>query len=237
MNNSNLVLTAWSYGLVGLAYSLFALRLFQLGFLRAPRTEASVAVYAAVALSALWGWFGLGFHLQSDPTALSLSALSDLLRYGAWFVFLLTLFRSNVGKLPASMSYFMPVVVVLMLAGLVAQILARFQIGVLGDPSRWTLLCSMSLPVVALVLLEQVYRNVQEDSRWNAKPLCLGLLGVFAFDLYLYSEAVLFNRLDVDALGIRGAVHALMVPLLLLSITMRPKILSLSPSRWSIRNM
>jgi putative PEP-CTERM system histidine kinase len=222
MNNGNLVLTAWSYGLVGLAYSLFALRLLQLGFLRAPYKEASIAVFAAVALSALWGWFGLGFLLRADAAALSLSALADLLRYGAWFAFLLTLFRSNqVGKLPASMAFFMPVVVVLVIAGLVAQIFATFQIGVLGDPARWTLLCSMALPVAALVLLEQVYRNVQEDSRWNAKPLCLGLLGAFAFDLYLYSQAVLFNKLDADALGIRGAVHALMVPLLLLSITGR----------------
>lgn len=221
MNNGNLVLTAWSYGLVGLAYSLFALRLLQLGFLRAPRKEASVAVFAAVALSALWGWFGLGHLLRSDQMALSLSALSDLLRYGAWFVFLLTLFRSNNSQhnLPASMAAFLPVAGSLVLVGLVAQILANFQIDVLGNPARLTLLCSMALPLAALVLLEQVYRNVQEDSRWNAKPLCLGLLGAFAFDLYLYSQAVLFKKLDPDALGIRGAVHALMVPLLLLSIT------------------
>ncbi len=219
MNNGNLVLTAWSYGLVGLAYSLFALRLFQLGFLRAPRKEASVAVFAAAALSALWGWFGLGFLLRSDQMALSLSALSDLLRYGAWFVFLLALFRSNrQGRLPASMAAFLPLVAVLVLVGLAAQVLARFEITALGDPARLTLLCSMALPVAALVLLEQVYRNVQEDLRWNAKPLCLGLLAMFAFDLYLYSQAVLFNKLDLDALGIRGAVHALMVPLLLLSV-------------------
>ena len=67
------------------------------------------------------------------------------------------------------------------------------------------------------MLVEQLFRNLQEDSLWNAKPLCLGLAGAFLFDLYLFSHSVLFNGLDSDAASIRGAVHALMVPLLLLS--------------------
>ncbi|MEO7128720.1 MAG: XrtA/PEP-CTERM system histidine kinase PrsK, partial [Rhodoferax sp.] len=58
-------------------------------------------------------------------------------------------------------------------------------------------------------------------SRWNIKPLCLGLLSAFLFDLYVFSQAVLFNRLDTDALSIRGAVHTLVVPLLLLSMSRR----------------
>ena len=44
---------------------------------------------------------------------------------------------------------------------------------------------------------------------------------MFLFDLYLFSQSVLFNGHDVDALSIRGAVHALMVPLLLLATTRR----------------
>ncbi len=68
-----------------------------------------------------------------------------------------------------------------------------------------------------MVLLEQLFRNVAVDSRWNIKPLCLGLAGLFAFDLYLYSQAVLFNVIDADAFSMRGVVHALVVPLLLLS--------------------
>ncbi len=52
-------------------------------------------------------------------------------------------------------------------------------------------------------------------------PLCLGLAGYFLFDLYRYSQAVLFNSQDVDAFSILGAVRALMVPLLMLSIARR----------------
>lgn len=55
-----------------------------------------------------------------------------------------------------------------------------------------------------------------QDARWNIKPLCLGLAGAFLFDLYLYSQAVLFNAVDGDAFSIRGAIHAMVVPFLLL---------------------
>jgi len=79
----------------------------------------------------------------------------------------------------------------------------------------------MASPVLSLVLLEQVFRNVTEDFRWSIKPLCLGLAGASLFDLYLFSQAVLFNRIDADAFSIRGVVHTLVVPLLLLSMTRR----------------
>jgi hypothetical protein len=45
---------------------------------------------------------------------------------------------------------------------------------------------------------------------------------IFLFDLYLFSEAVLFGSFDPDAVSIRGAVHALAVPLLLLSTRAAP---------------
>ena len=41
--------------------------------------------------------------------------------------------------------------------------------------------------------------------------------GAALFDLYLYSDALLFNRIDVDAFSIRGFVHALVVPLVAVS--------------------
>jgi putative PEP-CTERM system histidine kinase len=75
------------------------------------------------------------------------------------------------------------------------------------------------LALGGLVLVEQLFRNLPEDSLWSAKPVCLGLAGTFVFDLYLFSQGVLFGGLDPDALTARPFVHALMVPLLLLATT------------------
>ena len=95
------------------------------------------------------------------------------------------------------------------------------RLGGIDGGARPVLLCSMALPVIGLVLVEQLLRSLPEDARWNVKPLCLGLGAVFLFDLYLFSQAVLFHSLDADAADIRGAVRALVVPLLLLSATRR----------------
>ncbi len=213
---------AWSYGLVGLSYSAFSLHVLPLGFSRSARELSKVAIFLAVTLSALWGWFGLVFRLTGQPSFYLVSTLFDVLRYGSWSAFLLILLRSNrMTTASAGLPWMGAMVGVVMALGLLGLTLGALRIGNLGDPARWLLLSSMVAPVVAMVLLEQVFRNVAEDARWSIKPLCLGLAGSFLFDLYLFSEAVLFNRLDGDALSIRGAVHTLVVPLLLLSMTRR----------------
>jgi putative PEP-CTERM system histidine kinase len=221
-----MTLTAWSYGLVGLAYTAFAMRLLQLGYGRPSGKGSKTLVLAAVVFSALWGWFGLALLFTGGAFYFLLSQLSDLLRYGAWCAFLLILLRPSPvdGAVPDgadSRSWMAYLTVALLVFGLLAQLLAALGLTVLGDPSRLMLFSAMAMPVLALVLLEQVFRNATEDTRWNIKPLSLGLVSVFLFDLYLFSEAVLFNRPDLDALSIRGAVHALVVPLLVLSSTRR----------------
>ena len=222
MDKGNLVLTAWSLTAVGLAYSVFSLRLLQLGYISSVRELSKVTVLVALLLSALWGWFGLAFLVTGKTLFLTLSSLSDLLRYVGWCAFLLLLLSPNhVQSKSYGMTLIAPISVAVMVFGGIAFGLSAFNSHFWGDSLRLVLLSSMASPVLALVLLEQVFRNVSEDSRWNIKPLCLGLAGTFMFDLYLYSQAVLFNRLDADALSIRGAVHTLVVPLLLLSMTRR----------------
>lgn len=217
-----MVLTAWSFGLVGLAYSAFALRLLQLGYGQAARERSNMLVLAALMASALWGWFGLTLVLTGKPLFLLFSALSDLLRYGFWCAFLLILLRPNPAQRTSTgMVWMAPATAAVILFGLMAYLFAAMGINVMGNPAKLILLSSMASPVLAMVLLEQVFRNASDDSRWNIKPLCLGLAGAFLFDLYLFSQAVLFNQLDGDALSIRGAVHTLIVPLLLLSMTRR----------------
>ena len=222
MDSGHAALTAWSYGLVGAAYLIFALRLVQIGVLAAPRDLPRAALFSAVALCSLWGWLILLFLSTGQTFFLLAGDLADLLRYGGWFAFLLLLLRPHEpGKSSAGPAWMAAIAVALVFFGVVARLFGALGINVLGDPSRLILFSAMALPVYALVLVEQLFRNVSEDSRWNVKPLCLGLAGAASFDVYLYSQAVLFNRLDGDAVSIRGAAHTLMMPLLLLACTRR----------------
>jgi putative PEP-CTERM system histidine kinase len=44
------------------------------------------------------------------------------------------------------------------------------------------------------------------------KPLCVGLAGVFAFDIFYYAEAMMFGRLDASIFVARGFANALIIP-------------------------
>ena len=217
MSGANIALTAWSYALAALMFSAFSWHLLRRG--RAPRSAASVSLLAAVLFSASWAWFGLLDQFSDKTTFQFPGTAADLLRYAGWYVFLLAQLRpaGNDEHAPG-MSWLRPAATALVGAALLLQGLVALNMGIGGD-SRIVLLTSMAVPVFAIVLVEQFFRNMQEESRWNAKPLCLGLIGTFVFDLYLYSHAVLFQSMDEDAAGIRGAVHALMVPLIWLSIS------------------
>jgi putative PEP-CTERM system histidine kinase len=215
-------LTAWSFGLVGATYLAFFLRLLQLGYLRSPREFPKILLLLAVAASVFWGASGLALVVTSAPIYWLISALADLARYGAWFVFLLTLYRPKQGlETEQGFRLMSTVAALLVIFGLFSVMSAWLGSEKMGDPSRLMLFSSMAQSVFGMVLLEQIFRNVEVDSRWNIKPLCLGLAGAFLFDLYIFSQSVLFNSLDQDALNIRGAMHALVAPLLLLSSSRR----------------
>ncbi|MDP2787827.1 MAG: PEP-CTERM system histidine kinase PrsK [Pseudomonadota bacterium] len=75
--------------------------------------------------------------------------------------------------------------------------------------------------VAGMVLVEQFYRNSSVQERWGIKHLCLALGGIFVFDFYLFSEAMLFAAISQDGWIARGAVNALLVPLLWTSLRRR----------------
>ena len=227
MEFDNLTLTAWSYGLAGVAYGVLALSLWRRGY-GSMRAEAAKRMMLFGAFgSSVWGWLMLAFLLTGLGAISMLSTMVDALRYGAWFGFLLILLRHRQdGPTETGLGLLRPMAYLTVLAVIVALAVATLG---LVEPQRMRkvlLFTNLSLPVLGMVLLEQLFRNVAMDSRWNIKPLCLGLAGLFAFDLYLYSQAVLFNAMDPDAFSMRGVVHALVVPLLLLSTSRHSEWLS-----------
>jgi putative PEP-CTERM system histidine kinase len=68
--------------------------------------------------------------------------------------------------------------------------------------------------VLGLILIEQFYRNTRPDLRWFIKFLCFALGAIFAFDFYLYSDALLFHRIDHNLWIARGIVVAMVTPLI-----------------------
>lgn len=215
MDTSIETITAWSYGLAGCVYAAFAI------YLAAEWRNGlrSRALFVAVLLCALWGMVGLAFALTGQIIFLAGSLLADVFRFGGWYFFLLVLLKpeSSEEGVPGRLRWLGGIALALLCIGVAAQAMAALGVRFFIPPQRLALLDSLAMTVFALVLVEQLFRNVAVDWRWSIKPLCVGLGGAVLFDLYLYSDALLFNRLDADAFSIRGFVHALVVPLVAIS--------------------
>ena len=67
----------------------------------------------------------------------------------------------------------------------------------------------LATAIVGLLLLEQIFRNSNDVERWSIKYLCIGLGVLFAYDFFMYSEALLFKQLDPALWQARGLVIAL----------------------------
>jgi putative PEP-CTERM system histidine kinase len=78
-----------------------------------------------------------------------------------------------------------------------------------------TLLAARTVMAVAgMVLVEQLYRQKDAQSQWAVKYACLGIGGIFAYDFYLYCDALLVRGVSADIWAARGVVNALTVPLI-----------------------
>ncbi|MGL4541843.1 MAG: XrtA/PEP-CTERM system histidine kinase PrsK, partial [Polymorphobacter sp.] len=75
----------------------------------------------------------------------------------------------------------------------------------------------MAVAIGGLVLIHNLFVNADPESQGEVRLLCIGLGGIFAYDLNYYTLQFLFGSASVDLYNIRGAVDVIVVPLLLLS--------------------
>ena len=214
-------LGAYSDALAAVAYGLFAAVQLRSSLAQKVRSAAQLSFGAAITISAAWALTSLVAHL-SGRVELALSAgFLDLARYVAWFAFAAAL-------LAPTARVQRPRLIVLRVIGAVAfaAIALLIAAAFLGADrpealARNVPLASLALPVIGLMLTEQLFQSAEEGSRWHIKPLCFGLACIFLFDIYLHSNVLLFGQFNADSVTVRGAVHALSVPLLFIALKRR----------------
>jgi putative PEP-CTERM system histidine kinase len=173
-----------------------------------------------VAISAIWSVLAVKISLHEDSYLLIYQAF-EIVRYVAWYVFLLKLFDvafSDAGQSSSFQRFSRKALVLsvglaclLLLNELLAMLFTfpgQFVAGIMGN---------VLLALAGLALVEQLYRNSSVSFRWATKYLFLGVGGIFAYDFYLYSDALLFRNIDQSLWESRGIVHLVAVPLLAIS--------------------
>lgn len=207
MTPADFSLSAWSHGLAAAGYGGLACYVLWRSAARGGARKALVALVIALVCTALWG--SLMVATVNGPAWLVLATVFDIGRYGAWFAFIVQLFvaqnaQGATAGAPAWMrraAWLLPSCTLVLLFVPLPEMRQVFFLGF------------MSMAVLGLLLLEQLLRNLPDDAIWSVKPIALALGATFAFDLYLYSEGVMFRALDIDLWNIRGLVHVAMVPL------------------------
>lgn len=219
MDSETASLLAWSFGTAGVGYCLLAGYLVSLGTQWRVGRRAR-AMLLAVVFGALWAGSSFVALTTRESGILFLASATDIALYAAWYAFVYFLLTPGATDKSIAVSlpnWLIPACALAIIGGLTLHLL--FIGGQLegADWSRIYYIHSLAKPVLGLILLEQLFRNVADDARWNIKPLCLALAGQMMFDVYLYSDALMFQRIDTDAAMAKGLVHTITLPLLFIA--------------------
>ena len=211
-------LPALGFSLVLLAHLGYGLYLLATGRMRGRRDAPALAYLAALAMTAGWGLLSLLDLWSSKRFTLFLANQLDQLRYAAWCMFLILLLQPLTDRLAPQRRWLGPLLPLpLVVIGLVVNLWLSTVVEDVAESSRALSAVQLAWAVGCLLLVEQLFRNQADETRWGAKPLCLGLGGLAVFDVYLFSHAMMFGHVDDDVLAARGLVHAMTVPLLLVA--------------------
>jgi hypothetical protein len=189
----------WGFALAGCALVVLLAQLLcaRCGGLRA------LMFALATAISALWALLGLAHALDPIAGFWSWWCWFDLARSAAWTAFVVALlseYRMHARpRVPLSAPAF---VLALVAAVVVGGLFPGSPLASAAAPqARIGLAVSLGLAVLGLVCVEQLIRNTASDRRWGLTRLAIGVGGMFAFDLYLYADGVLFGQLNADVWG------------------------------------
>jgi putative PEP-CTERM system histidine kinase len=186
---------------------------------------------AACALTGLWAAAVVLAYLTAGPggtpggAGLRAAESLEAVRSTVWVACLMSMLTGRDGQSPGSggrSNWLVAGVAALALLPLAIAPLYGAVSGAAAPPAL-ALGCHLLLAVLGLLLLEQLYRATPAHERWGIKYACLGVGVLFAYDFYLYSDGLLFQRLNGDLLGARGLVNALGAPLLAISAARSPR--------------
>lgn len=196
--------------------------------LLAGRSGVSFKRFLALASAASGLWATAAALQAAFDTTLIVSQLLELARDLSWLAFLLHMLNARADGNRVMTTGLRTARNAIYAFTLVTMLLALYRY--FGGSSLsffvgfdYALAGHLLLAVVGLVLLEQILRNTPVDLLRAIKYLCLGIGGMFVYDFYLYSDALLFQRIDPALWEARGFVNALVVPVIGISLARNPQ--------------
>lgn len=183
------------------------------------RRNTDRALLLACAFTSLW-LGALTLQAMTDQPPFYIRYALEVIRNASWLIVLFLVL--GVGLTPTRSAYRTQYWISLLACALLLFLfLAGFVRGVFDLTlvhGRFLLVSQISLSLCGMVLLEQIWRNAAGYNRSNIRYLATAIGALFAYDFFLYSDALLFNQVSTALWDARGAVNALVAPLIGLTL-------------------
>ncbi len=190
--------------------------------LHGPSSRTGIAIIGCCIASIVWAMataFGRLF-----PTALL--SLLDGIRLSAWLLFAVSVMTAGSAAEPGAgmRRRYLIGAVAFCAAALANDARVLAFVPEAAAPPMEQLLVRVGFGVFGLLTIENLWRNTPPSRRWHVWPICLALGGLFAYELFLFSDAFITRgRVDPGlALGC-PIVAAFMAPLLALAMARNPQ--------------
>ena len=202
---------ASSYAVLGALYLVLTVLLLTIW--RGPRIGGYLV--AACLINAVWAGV-LAAQISSGMPNPELLFFVEVIRAGGWLTLL-----SHAG-LGRKVSYLAHLTWIGVLVAGIWLLAGQTYFGMFAKIDVVMIPGGLLIALVGLIVIEQLYRNSPPEYRGSIKALALGLGGMYSYDLFLYSQGVLFNVIDTATWYARGAVNILFVPMIVVAARRSP---------------
>ena len=211
-------ITTVGYSLSGIAYVVLMLMLLT----RSGSRFQSVWLTVATGVSALWG-LALAYGGPALTGVTYYVLMAEMLHDASWLLFLSMLLSGAIGQKRFLLVRFGGLACTLLVFGIGTW--AKFGVPLgpfLPELGRTLFFGSLLTSLFAFIGLEQIYKNARVSQRKGLKYLCLGLGAIFAYDIVLYSNAILSDEISTLLWNARGLTVLMCVPLIGVAVVRGP---------------
>ncbi len=203
------------YGIAGTAF-LFLTALLVASW---RGRKVGARLIGASAVTFLWA-LTLAFESARGSMPMIFVYVAEIAKGAAWLLVLTELARATAPRILITGAHVLWIG--LLVFGFAAPLLPKLAVPI-ESPSMLLSRAGLALALCGLILLEQIYRNSSHAGRASLRYLVIGVGGMLAYDLFLYSQAELMHGISVTAWEARGIVVTFAVPLIALAVRRNPQ--------------
>jgi len=171
-------------------------------------------------------WAGISASVAiSLQIPVEIYQLAEIMHSSGWCILLLKIAARNKDLAKYQSSWLVIFLIIITSAIIVAIIwpaVSHFTSLIIIPNAELIIVIWVALSIIGMLLVEQIFRNAEPNERWAIKYLCLGVGCIFAYNFFMFSEALLFKQLSPKLWNARGVVNGIVVPLIAISIARNP---------------